>query len=112
MNIRFAGGLSGGPILNTEGYCCGIVATGGKGRLARFANGALLWPSLVTRLDPDAEPIIELCKNGVIGMRNLELLFGKRIKFAPLPADVFGDRRPVARLVDLWGRYPFKNTRH
>jgi len=72
---RFDGGMSGGPVFNDAGHCCGVVcacADYGDGQYVSYAT--TLWPALWTPLTFATPNIIyrrpyqvgELCALGII----------------------------------------------
>ena len=82
-NSRFAGGMSGGPVVNDTGELCGLVC--GSMQVENPGHSgtsyvALLWPSMATVIDMDRTghprgvkyPVIELVRNGFMTARGWE----------------------------------------
>lgn len=72
--------MSGGPIFNSSGRLCGLVASGGSSESDGLPSaGALLWPAMAHHLpgsyfgkhDPQY-PLYRAAKDGVFKTRNLE----------------------------------------
>lgn len=76
-NARFDGGMSGGPVFNSNGELCGLICTGSNlmaGEDGHISYVASLWPSMATEIDMVRPgfatggfyPVLELAKHGHI----------------------------------------------
>lgn len=103
INARFDGGMSGGPIFSDKGNLCGIVVTNyalHEKDEESISYGATLWPIMAAPLNIDIRTglpcenycLIELAKQGVIGVENLSAISAKVL---PGSTDFFATYNPT-----------------
>ena len=102
IDARFDGGMSGGPVFNSVGHCCGVVCASlplPDGEHVSYAS--TLWPALGNTLPFDTPNIIykapysvaELCSLGILHSPDWQKFQGRKPEIEQDPMGVIKPQR-------------------
>lgn len=100
IDARFDGAMSGGPVFNSRGHCCGVICSSREIPGARHVSYAsTLWPAIGTVLPFDTPNLIypgpysaiELCSIGAMHSPDWRKFYGRTFE---IERDPFGTAKP------------------